>query len=100
MLLAFVSLYWYIYMRRRTTETVAYQGKVFIIEWYYDAKGYSQALEYAESLNREEDKKLFKLFMTLAEAGQIRNQEKFRYEGDRIYAFKPKPHRFMSFFHT
>lgn len=30
--------------------------------------------------------------------GQIRNKTKFNSEGDKIYAFKPQPHRFLCFF--
>src|ERR1700731_4677387 len=79
-------------------ETVAYQGKEFIIEWYYDARGVSQALEYAEALAAADRKKLAALLMALGDIGQLRNKEKFRYEGDKIYALKPKPHRFLAFF--
>jgi hypothetical protein len=30
--------------------------------------------------------------------GVIKNETKFRHEGDKIYAFKPQPHRFLCFF--
>lgn len=33
-----------------------------------------------------------------ARTGKILNITKFRYEGDSIYAFKPKPDRFLCFF--
>lgn len=36
--------------------------------------------------------------MMIGDLGQIRNKEKFRNEGDKIYAFKPQPHRFLCFF--
>ncbi len=32
--------------------------------------------------------------------GQIKNKTKFNFEGDKIYAFKPQPHRFLCFFYT
>src|SRR3990167_1031749 len=32
--------------------------------------------------------------------GVIKNETKFRNEGDKIYAFKPQPHRFLCFFFT
>ncbi|MBI2807916.1 MAG: type II toxin-antitoxin system RelE/ParE family toxin [Planctomycetes bacterium] len=83
---------------KRPGEIVAYEGKKFTSEWYYDDAGNSQALEYAESLEEAERKKLAALFMVLGDLGQLRNKEKFRYEGDKIYAFKPKPHRFLAFF--
>ena len=34
----------------------------------------------------------------MAHMGKIRNKTKFRNEGDGIYAFKPKPDRFLCFF--
>jgi phage-related protein len=30
--------------------------------------------------------------------GEIKNKTKFNNEGDKIYAFKPQPHRFLCFF--
>jgi hypothetical protein len=79
-------------------EIIAYQGTQFSIEWYYDTNGNSQALEYAEGLDERDRKKLAALLMALGDLGQLRNKEKFRHEGDKIYAFKPKPHRFLAFF--
>jgi len=38
------------------------------------------------------------LLVMIGDMGQIRNKEKFRNEDDKIYAFKPKPHRFLCFF--
>ena len=81
-------------------EYIAYLGKKFVIEWYYDANGRSQALEYADTLEKTELKKLAAILMVMGDIGQLRNEEKFRYEGDKIYAFKPKPHRFLSFFYA
>jgi hypothetical protein len=34
----------------------------------------------------------------MARVGKILNITKFRHEGDGIYAFKPKPDRFLCFF--
>jgi transcriptional regulator with XRE-family HTH domain len=34
----------------------------------------------------------------MGDTGRIRDESKFRNEGDKIYAFKPQPHRFLSFF--
>jgi hypothetical protein len=34
----------------------------------------------------------------MGEIGKIRDETKFWNEGDKIYAFKPQPHRFLSFF--
>ena len=68
------------------------------IEWYYDESGFSQPFEYAEALGETERKKLAALLMLMGDMGQVRNKQKFRFEGDRIYAFKPQPHRFLAFF--
>src|ERR1700730_18682487 len=84
--------------QKQPRETIAYQGNAFTIEWYYDESGFSQALEYAEGLEDADWRKLAALLIVLGDLGQLRNKEKFRYEGDKIYAFKPKPHRFLSFF--
>ncbi len=83
---------------RKAPEYIAYDGGKFTIEWYHDAAGYSQALDFAESLNDADKRKLAVLLSALGDIGQIHNKEKFRYEGDKIYAFKPQPHRFLSFF--
>lgn len=79
-------------------EYIAYEGKKFTIEWYHDASGKSQALDFAESMDESDQRKLAVLLSALGDIGQIHNKEKFRNEGDKIYAFKPKPHRFLSFF--
>jgi len=76
----------------------AYQGAEFSIEWYFDQKGKSLALEYFEKLPYQRKKKIFNLFKLFAKMGKIVNKEKFRYEGDKIYAFKTSPDRFLCFF--
>jgi Phage derived protein Gp49-like (DUF891) len=96
---ATVPTNWYTMEKQRDRpEIIAFQGKQLTIEWYCDESGYSQAREYAEGLDDADRKKLAALLMVLGDLGQLRNKEKFRYEGDKIYAFKPKPHRFLSFF--
>jgi len=83
---------------RAPRELIAYEGRKFTIEWYWDDSGYSQPLEYAEALDDADRKKLAALLMVMGDIGQLRNKQKFRYEGDKIYAFKPQPHRFLAFF--
>lgn len=51
-----------------------------------------------ESLENNEQVKLFELLVLMGNTGQIKNKTKFRNEGDKIYAFKPQPHRFLCFF--
>jgi len=77
---------------------VAFEGQKFRIEWYVDEKGESQALEYAEKMPKSHIGKLAQLFKVMGDLGQIRNKTKFRNEGDKIYAFKPQPYRFLCFF--
>ena len=77
---------------------IAYKGHFFTIEWYFDDRGNSKALKYYKMLSVEERNKVLYLFQTMGDFGQIRNQQKFNAEGDQIYAFKPIPHRFLSFF--
>jgi len=82
----------------RNYEYVAYSGDSFTIEWYFDAKGHSQALEYYRSLKLDERVQLLKLFKRMGDSGEIRDKTKFRNEGNKIYAFKPQPDRFLCFF--
>lgn len=77
---------------------IAYKGKKFTIEWYYDAKGKSEVLDYYEKLPIERQKKLGHLLYVMGEMGQIRNKEKFINEDDQVFAFKPHPDRFLCFF--
>ena len=77
---------------------IAYQGDVYQIEFYFDEKGKSQPRDYLENMTASDAKKLAHLLELMGDIGTIRNKEKFRNEGDKIYAFKPQPHRFLCFF--
>lgn len=79
-------------------EYIAYQGGEFTLEWYYDIRGQSAALEYFEGLTLDRKKKLLNLFKRLGDIGKVFNTEKFRYEGDQLYALKPSEDRFLCFF--
>ncbi|MDR3491136.1 MAG: type II toxin-antitoxin system RelE/ParE family toxin [Gammaproteobacteria bacterium] len=81
-------------------EYIAYKGAAFTIEWYYDSKGASPAFQYYKALNAVERIKLLRLLKRIGDAGEIKDKTKFNYEGDQIYAFKPKPQRFLCFFFT
>jgi len=80
-------------------EYVAYSGDAFTIEWFFDEKSHSDALEYYNELNSNEKIQLLKLFKRMGDSGKILDKTKFRFEGDKIYAFKPQPDRFLCFFH-
>ena|SRR5215203_6664427 len=60
----------------------------------------SPAKAYFDDLDRERKLEAFELFMAMAKMGKILNITKFRHEGDSIYAFKPKPDRFLCFFYS
>jgi len=79
-------------------EYIAYKGDALQIEWYYSPKGNSHALEHYLELDHKDRVKVFKLFKMMGDVGKIRDETKFRSEGDKVYAFKPQPHRFLSFF--
>jgi phage-related protein len=85
-------------MSIKQKEYIAFEGEEFTIEWYFNNKDKSLALDYFESLNNEEQKKTLQLFKLMGDLGEIRNKTKFNNEGDKIYAFKPQPHRFLCFF--
>ncbi|MCE5316557.1 MAG: type II toxin-antitoxin system RelE/ParE family toxin [Parachlamydia sp.] len=77
---------------------IAYRGPSFTVEWYYTKEGKSPAWEYFQDLDMEDKIKTLNLMQLMATEGKIFNQQKFRHEGDGIYAFKPKPHRLLCFF--
>jgi len=81
-------------------EYIAYEGEKFTVEWYFDKRNRSQALEYYQSLIVDEKIKVLKLFKRMGDSGEIKDKTKFMNEGDEIYAFKPKPDRFLCFFYT
>ena len=80
------------------TNCIVYIGTYFTIEWYYDEKGISQAFQYYLSLSDAQKRKLFLLIKRIGDYGKIHDITKFRYEGDNIFALKPQPDRFLSFF--
>lgn len=80
-------------------QYIAYQGSEFTIEWYYDSNGQSLALEFFKKQSKERQRKLLNLFRLMGDQGKIFDETKFRNEGDKIYAFKPQPDRYLcSFF--
>ncbi len=79
-------------------EFVAYNGTKFTIEWYFDSRGFSQSLDYFYAMTNSQKRKLLMLFKRMGDFGKISDKTKFRNENDGIYAFKPQPDRFLSFF--
>lgn len=85
-------------IKHKKIEYIAFEGEKFTVAWYFDQRGKSISLEYLESLADQEQAKLFQLIKLIGDRGTIVNKTKFRNEGDKIYAFKPQPHRFLCFF--
>ena len=75
-----------------------YQGIMFTLDWYYDKNGKSVAKDYYLLSSEEIQKKFLVLVKRMGDFGKIFDKTKFRNEGDGIYAFKPQPDRFLSFF--
>ena len=84
--------------KRQKQERIAYQGPAFTIEWYWDSQGRSPPLEYFEELPEDRQDNLLMLLKRLGDFGRIFDKAKFRSEGEQIFAFKPEPDRFLSFF--
>lgn len=87
-----------ILVRSKNKEIVAYRGQAYTIEWYFDERGRSQALEYFENLSEERQDAALILFKRMGDDGKIFNVTKFRNEKDKIFAFKPQPDRYLCFF--
>jgi phage-related protein len=68
------------------------------VEWYFDAKGRSVAQEYYKSTSLEQKTRFYVLIKRIGDFGLILDKTKFINEGDGIYAFKPQPDRYLSFF--
>jgi hypothetical protein len=79
-------------------DRIAYQGPAFTIEWYWDAQGRSQPLDYFQWLPEDRQDDLLMLLKRMGDLGRIFDKTKFRNEGDQIFAFKPQPDRFLCFF--
>ncbi|MCI5066538.1 type II toxin-antitoxin system RelE/ParE family toxin [bacterium] len=85
-------------MSEEVKEYIAYEGDAFTIEWYYDENGKSDVLEYYKNLSDTRRRKLLLLIKRMGDAGRIFDETKFRNEGEKIFAFKPQPDRYLCFF--
>ncbi len=64
---------------KKTKENIVFNGVKFVIEWYFDYKGHSNALDYFESLTDDEQIKALGLFELMGNIGAIKNKTKFNY---------------------
>ena len=81
-------------------EFIAYEGEALTVEWFFDEKGKSDALDFFEALSNTQKRKTLMLFKRIGDFGKISDITKFRNEGEKIFAFKPQPERFLSFFYA
>ena len=81
-------------------DCIIYAGEKFTIEWYYDELGKSVAYDFFLETTEDLQDKFLILAMKMGDFGKIFDIQKFRNEGDGIYAFKPQPDRYLSFFTT
>jgi len=81
-------------------EFIAYEGEILTVEWFFNEKGESDPLNFFETLSDTQKRKTLMLFKRIGDFGRISDITKFRNEGEKIFAFKPQPDRFMSFFYT
>ena len=79
-------------------EYIIYNGEHFTVEWYYSEKGTSQPKEYFDKLDDGSKAKLLYLIQRISDHGKISNKKLFNNEGDGLFAFKPQPERFLTFF--
>jgi phage-related protein len=79
-------------------DCIIYAGPVYTIEWYYDKDGGSPAYDYFLKISQGQKRKFLVLVKKMGDFGKIYDKTKFIYEGDKIFAFKPQPDRYLSFF--
>lgn len=79
-------------------QHLAYEGAQRTILWARDASGHFRGEEYFEKLKMADQAKVEALFQRMGDFGLIRNPEKFRPEGEGIYAFKSFRVRLLCFF--
>ncbi len=81
----------------RLTELI-YSGASADIYVFKRRNGISPALEFLDSLNPSDNKKVIRLLKFFGDAGQIKNTEKFRLEKKPFFAFKSFQARLLCFF--
>lgn len=79
-----------------TTETI-YEGQAFTIQ-DVAKKGICSVSGFIEGLPTSAQVKCFAIIKRIAEHGPLRNEEKFRHEGNGIYAIKTTEARIYCFF--
>src|SRR5581483_11284165 len=82
-------------------DYLLYSGATFTVEWYMDISGRMKAKEYFSQLAAEDQKRLFDLIGYCANAPIGTRLPRSLYNEEdsvhKIYAFKPREHRFFNF---
>ncbi|OGR52729.1 MAG: hypothetical protein A3I11_00860 [Elusimicrobia bacterium RIFCSPLOWO2_02_FULL_39_32] len=83
------------------TDYIYYQGSTFTVEWYRESSGRMKAKKYYEGISPEEQKRLDDIVVYFADSPLGTRLPKTLYNEEdaenKIYAFKPKDHRFFNF---
>lgn len=74
----------------------ALDGSEKTLVWVLD-RGRNRGHEYYDSMQKPDQAKFRALARRMASRGKIRDETKFRHEGDQIYVFKIHGHRFACF---
>ncbi len=75
--------------------TSGIKGKIAV---HVDEAGGCEVLEFIERLQESDQKKIINLFNLFCAQGEIRNEEKFKHEEGKTYAFKSYQIRFLCAF--
>lgn len=80
---------------------VYYAGSTFTVEWYMDERGRMKAKTYYDGLSNDDQARLDELVRYIAESPIGTRLPRTLYNEEdpenKIYAFKPRAHRFFNF---
>ena len=68
-------------------EYIVYEGGAFTVEWYYDAKGKSQPLNFYEELDRDQKIQFLNLVKNHRRYRQHTEQNKVQERGRQDFRF-------------
>ena len=78
-------------IKQNKREYIAFEGKKFTIEWYFDEKGKSISLDYLESLAEKEQAKLFELIKLMGNRGKIKTRQNLEVKVKRFTLLSHSP---------
>jgi len=77
------------------SDNTIYKGSFFTIKWYYASDGKSDVYDFFVKSSDNLKRKFLILVKKIGDFGKIFDKTKFRFEGDDLCAFKPKPDRYL-----